>query len=83
LLRPVAAYGLFKIRRWGKNLTVGILSADFIIRAIGFIHISTYSWRHPEIKQIAENALKTIAEAEARGEKVYYVQWGHPYIFGS
>lgn len=71
LLRPVAGYGLFNLKRWGKNLAIGVLAMDFIIRAIGFIHISTYSLRHPEFTKVAENALKSIAEAQARGVNVH------------
>jgi hypothetical protein len=72
LLRPVAAYGLFYLRRWGKTLAVAIFTGDFIIRAIGFINISTYSLRHPESRQLAATIMKSIADAQARGEKTHY-----------
>ena len=49
ILRPIAGFGLFKLKNWGKKLTIVVLSADFVIRAISFINLSTFAMRHPEI----------------------------------
>ena len=49
ILRPIAGFGLFTLKSWSRKLTIGVLSADFIIRAITFINFHTFSLRHPEI----------------------------------
>lgn len=49
ILRPITGFGLFKFKSWSRKLTIGVLSADFIIRAITFINFHTFSLRHPEI----------------------------------
>ena len=71
ILRPIAGYGLFNLKKWGRNLAVFVLAADFLIRGIGFIYTWTYFIRNPEQKKIAEEILKSTAEAQARGEPVH------------
>ena len=71
LLRPIAGYALFRLKKWGKNLAVCVLATDFLIRGIGFIHTWTYSIRNPQQKKIAEEMLKSAKEAQARGENVH------------
>lgn len=71
LLRPIAGYGLFNLKKWGRNLSVCVLSTDFLIRGIGFIHTWTYSIRNPEYKKIAEEMLKSAADTQVRGEPIH------------
>jgi hypothetical protein len=55
ILRPIAGLGLLKLKTWGRNLTIAVLSADFIIRAISFYNVHTYALRHPEMaEKVAE-----------------------------
>jgi len=63
ILRPIASYGLFTLRIWGRNLTIGILSVDFVIRLLVILNVTTYSLRYPEISQ-------KLAEMQASGDLV-------------
>jgi len=63
ILRPIASYGLLTLRKWGRNLTIGILSVDFIIRLLVILNVTTYSLRYPEISQ-------KLAEMQANGDLV-------------
>ena len=40
LLRPIAGYGLFKLKKWGKNLAVCVLATDFLGRPLFFFRAS-------------------------------------------
>ena len=71
LLRPIADYGLFNLKKWGRNLAVCVLATDLLIRGVGFIHTWTYTIRNPEHKKIVEEMLKSATEAQARGENVH------------
>ncbi len=51
IFKLVAAYGLYKLRNWGRMLAIYTLSTDFLIRLAGFINQITYYWRHPEMVQ--------------------------------
>ncbi len=44
----VAAIGLFRLRKWGRQIAIVVLSADFIIRLSGAINAWTWHLRHPE-----------------------------------
>ena len=64
LLRPIAGFGLLRLKTWGRNLIIVVLSADFIVRAISFYNLHTFALRHPEINtemqgMIAESADKS------------------------
>jgi len=63
ILRPIASYGLLTFKKWGRNLTIGILSVDFIIRLLVILNVTTYSLRYPEISQ-------KLAEMQASGDLV-------------
>ena len=49
ILRPIAGFGLVRLKTWGRNLTIGVLTADFIMRAISFYNFHTFALRHPEM----------------------------------
>ena len=51
IFKLIASYGLFKFQCWGRSLAIYVLSADFLLRLAGFINVSTYYWRHPEMIQ--------------------------------
>lgn len=38
IAKLVVAYGLFRIRGWARNISVGVLSADFLMRLFGIIN---------------------------------------------
>jgi len=63
ILRPIVGFGLLKLKIWGKNLTIIVLSVDFVLKAISFIHAHTY---HPEIAD-------KVAEMIAKGAVVVKV----------
>jgi hypothetical protein len=67
LLRPIAGLGLFKLKNWGKRLTIGLLSADFLIRISGLLHTWTYSFRNPEYERISQQILNSVSEPQAVG----------------
>ena len=71
LLRPIAGYGLFKLRTWGHRLATGVLSIDFLERMAGFIYTWTYYHRHPEALQAFEDLQKTFAGAQQSGADVH------------
>jgi hypothetical protein len=61
IFKLIASYGIFKLQRWGRTLAIYALSADFLLRLVGFINRVTYNWLHPEMiqrqKEILESAL--------------------------
>ena len=81
ILRPISAYGLLKLKTWGKKLTVGTLSLDFIIRIIGFIHIWTYYDRHPEARKVLEEFQNSMASGQA--QHVEYVSMVPSYVIAA
>ena len=81
LLRPVSAYGLFKLRTWGKSLAIGTLCLDLIIRTIGFIHVWTYYDRHPEAMKLLEEFEKSIVSGQI--QHVGYVSMIPSYIIAA
>jgi hypothetical protein len=72
LLRPIAGLGLFKSKNWGKRLTIGVLSADFLIRVSGALHTWTYSFRNPESERNSRQILNSVSEAQAVGQQVHF-----------
>jgi len=69
ILRPISAYGLFKLRAWGKGLAIGTLSLDLSVRLVGFVNAWTYYDRHPEARKIIEELEKQIASGQAQNVK--------------
>ena len=55
ILKLVSAYGLFRIRLWGRIVAIVVLSFDFLVRLAGAINTWTYNIRHPELPPIPEN----------------------------
>ena len=47
-LKLISAYGIFKIRSWGRMIALPVLAADILFRLYGMINIYTYHLRHPE-----------------------------------
>ncbi len=78
ILRPISAYGLFRLKLWGKHLTIGTLIIDIMVRLIGFIHIWTYYDRNPEAKRMYEEMEKQIASGQI--ENVQYVSMIPSYV---
>lgn len=70
LLRPIAGFGLLRLKTWGRNLTIVVLSADVIVRAISFYNLHTFALRHPEWHK--EMTMK-IAEGAVIGEMISIV----------
>lgn len=58
----IAAIGLFRIRYWGRQIALGVLSFDFLIRLYGAINAWTYPLRHPEPPAVYESevAVQTV-----------------------
>ena len=65
ILRPIAGFGLFKLKNWGIKLTILVLSADFIIRALTFINFHTFSLRHPELHNEMNELLSSTKKTAA------------------
>ncbi len=66
LLRPISAYGLFRLSKWGKPLAIGTLILDFTIRLAGFINAWTYYYRNPEARKMLEEVEKQIASGQVQ-----------------
>jgi len=63
MLRPIVGLELLKLKTWGRNFTIIVLSADFVLRVISFINAHTYALRHPEMAD-------KVAEMIANGAEV-------------
>lgn len=81
ILRPISAYGLLKLRAWGKGLAIGTLSLDLGIRAVGFVNAWTYYDRHPEARKIIEELEKQIASGQA--QHVEYISMVPSYLIAA
>lgn len=81
LLRPVSAYGLVKLKAWGKGLSIGTLSLDLIIRIIGFINMWTYYDSHPEARKLLEEFENSIASGQL--QHVEYVSFIPSYVIAA
>ena len=80
VLRLVSSYGLYKLTNWGRNLSIGVLSFDFLWRLTGFINMWTYYIRYPEKRAIAEKMLEQLKQAEANGAIVGKISMIPSYI---
>ena len=60
------AYGLLKLKRWGKPTALVFLLSDFILRLGGAINVWTYYDRHPEYIELAEE-MKALIDATKQG----------------
>ena len=50
IFKLIASYGMFRLRVWGRTLAIYVLSADFLLRLVGFVNVLTYhSPRLPEM----------------------------------
>jgi hypothetical protein len=78
ILRPISAYGLFKLRVWGKGLAIGTLCLDLGIRVMGFVNTWTYYDHHPEARKIIEELEKEIASGQV--QNVEYINMVPSYI---
>lgn len=51
-LKVISAYGIFRIKSWGRMIAFPVLAADILLRLYGMINIYTYHLRHPEASPI-------------------------------
>jgi hypothetical protein len=66
ILRIISGYGLYRLRTWGRNLVIGVLSLEFVIRVADFINAWTYSYRPTEARKLLEQ----IESARALGQDI-------------
>jgi len=55
LFKLIGAHGLFRIKSWGRFVTIGVLICDFAIKLVGAINLWTYNLRHPEMAELAKS----------------------------
>jgi hypothetical protein len=51
-LKLIAAYGIFKIKSWGRMIALPVLAVDILFRLYGMINIYSYHLRHPQPSSI-------------------------------
>lgn len=77
LFKLIAAHGLFRLKSWGRTLTIGVLFCDFLIKLLGAVNIWTYYWRHPEALEMIESL-----QASSQDVHVQTVSMWPSYISG-
>ncbi len=76
LFKLIGAHGLFRIKSWGRKVTIGVLLCDFAVRLFGAINVWTYSWCHPE-------ALEEFMSMSHGSEYVQTISMWPSYITGA